>query len=350
MQILICVVFLFAILSPTVNFVLRESPFGKGLVQAVIAIILILLFSFYKFNVYSFYIILFSFFLAIITFSPITVLKNTSFLFFVIIFSNQYSNTFRNIIIIIFLINSIFIIGQLLGIDESFYKFQDYANEAEPTIGDFSFGESIDKAFGYLPQIRPSGIFPSPTYISFFCIFFWYYILMNKSFNNKFIFFLFGFILMLLGSTLALFLLLLSFFLIFYKKEIKLFLLGGIIGTLFYIYFFPSTFIYNFNFEEFISSFLVRIINTGDNEESMLISNPFLFIIIILIIIFCAIYLRKIGATTILLKSMIVIILPLMIHEALSSIQYWLSVSFFISDIFNKENIKFTQFKTYTLK
>ena len=80
-----------SILSPTVNFVLRESPFGKGLVQAVIAIILILLFSFYKFNVYSFYIILFSFFLAIITFSPITVLKNTSFLFFVIIFSKYFT-------------------------------------------------------------------------------------------------------------------------------------------------------------------------------------------------------------------------------------------------------------------
>ena len=349
-HILISIVFIFAILSPTVNFVLRESILGKGLTQASIAIILILLFSFYKINVNGFYIILFSIFLAIFTLSPFTVLKNTSFLFFINIFSNQYSNTFRNIIIIIFLINAFFIIGQLLGIDEWFYRFQDYANETEPAIGDFSFGESIETAFGYLPQIRPSGIFPSPTYISFFCILFWYHILMNKYFHNKFIFFLFGFILMLLGSTLALFLLLLSVFLVNYKKEIKIFLLGGIIGTLFYIYFFPSTFIYNFNFEEFIASFLVRIVNTGDNEESMLISNPFLFFVLILLVFISAIYLRKIGAISILLKSMIVIILPLMIHEALSSIQYWMTVSFFISDVLNKENIKLTQFKTYSLK
>lgn len=349
-HILISLVFIFTVISPAVNFILIDYQLVKALIQIFIAIILILLFSFYRINANGFYIILSSILLAVISLSPITVLKNTSCLFFILIFSNQYKNTFRNIIILIFLINAFLIIGQLLGIDEWFYKFQNYANDTDPTIGEFSFGNSIDTAFGYLPQIRPSGIFPSPTYISFFCIFFWYYILMNTNFNNKFIFFFFGFILMLLGSTLALFLLLLSVFLVNYKKEIKVFLLGGIIGTLFYIYFFPSTFIYNFNFEEFIASFLVRIVNSGENDESILISNPFLFFVIIFLVISSAIFLRKIGAITIILKSMIVMILPLMIHEAISSIQYWLTVSFFVSDILKKQNIQLTYFKKYLIK
>jgi hypothetical protein len=43
-------------------------------------------------------------------------------------------------------------------------------------------------------------------------------------------------------------------------------------------------------------------------------------------------------------------ILPLMIHEAISSIQYWLTVSFFVSDILNKQQIQLTYFKKYLIK
>jgi hypothetical protein len=349
-HLLISIVFIFTILSPTVNFLLLDFQLVRVLIQVSIAIILTLLFSFYRANANGLYIILFSILLALFTLNPITILKNTSCFFFILIFSNKYKNTFKNIIIIIFFINAFLIIGQLLGINEWFYKFQDYANDTDPTIGEFNFGESMDTAFGYLPQIRPSGIFPSPTYISFYCIFFWYYILMNTNFNNKFIFFFFGFILMLLGSTLALFLLILSIFLINYKKEIKIFLLGGIVGALFYIYSFPSTFTYNFNFEEFIASFLVRIIDSGVNDESILISNPFLFFIILFLIVSSAIFLRKIGAINILLKSMIVMILPLMIHEAISSIQYWVTVSFFVSEILNKQKIQIIYFNKYLIQ
>ena len=118
----------------------------------------------------------------------------------------------------------------------------------------------------------------------------------------------------------------------------------------YFTFIFSQAHSFNFNFEEFIASFLVRIVNSGENDESILISNPFLFFVIIFLIISSAIFLRKIGAITIILKSMIVMILPLMIHEAISSIQYWLTVSFFVSDILKKQNIQLTYFKKYLIK
>jgi hypothetical protein len=310
-----------------------------------IALILILLFSFYKLTKNGYIIIQLSFLLAIVTLSPIVILKNVCFFYFIFLFASRYKIVFRNVAIFCFLVNAVFIVCQLIGVSEIFYFLQDYSNEAEATIGGFSLGSAIDTQLSYLPQIRPSGFLPAPTYISNFCIFFWYYVLMDKKYSNNFIFFLFGFVLMLLGSTLGVFLLLISIFFVGYKKGILVFLIGGICGIIFYLYYFPLTFIYNFNVEEFKESFLIRIISNDINQESMLVSNPLLFIAILLILLIIPFFLRRAGSLSILFKAAIVVVLPVMIHDAFSSIQYWVTVSFFATDIFEAENFKLAKFR-----
>ncbi len=344
-EILIGIVFIFAILSPTINFILREYPLGKAGVQIFVAIILILLFSFYRLTKKGYLIIQLSAILAIATLSPMTIVKNVCFFYFIFLFANNYKTVFKKVAIICFLINAVFIICQLFGVNEIFYYLQDYSNGAEATLGEFSFASAMDSQFSYLPQIRPSGFFPAPTYISNFCIFFWYYVVMDKDYNNKFLFFLFGFILMLLGSTLAVFLLLISIFLIGYKKGILIFLFGGVCGLLFYLYYFPLTFIYNFNVEEFIESFLIRIISNDINQESMLVSNPLLFFAILIVLFTIPFFLQRAGSLSVLFKAAIVVVLPVMIHDAFSSIQFWVTVSFFATEILTKENFQLARFK-----
>lgn len=344
-EVLIGIVFLFAILSPTFNFILREYPFGKAGLQIFVAIILILLFSFYRLTKKGYLILQVSAILAIATFSPMTIVKNVCFFYFIFLFSNNYKAVFQRVVIIFFLINAIFIICQLIGVHEIFYYLQDYSNEAEATLGEFSFASAMDTQFNYLPQIRPSGFFPAPTYISNFCIFFWYYVLMDKDYQNKILFFLFGFVLMLLGSTLAVFLLLISIFLIGYKKGIVIFLFGGVCGLLFYLYYFPLTFIYNFNIDEFVESFLIRIISNDINQESMLVSNPLLFFVILIVLITLPVFVQRAGSLSVLFKAAIVVVLPVMIHDAFSSIQFWVTVSFFATEVLQKENFQLARFK-----
>lgn len=344
-EVLIGIVFIFAILSPTVNFILREHPFGKATLQIFVAIILILLFSFYRLTKKGYLILQLSAILAFVTLSPMNIVKNVCFFYFIFLFASNYKDVFNKIAIACFLINAIFIICQLVGVNEIFYSLQDYSNEAEATLGEFSFGSAMDSQFSYLPQIRPSGFFPAPTYISNFCIFFWYYVVMDKDYQNKLLFFLFGFVLMLLGSTLAVFLLLISIFLIGYKKGILIFLFGGVCGLLFYLYYFPLTFIYNFNIEEFVESFLIRIISNDINQESMLVSNPLLFFVILIVLFTIPFFLQRAGSLSVLFKAAIVVVLPVMIHDAFSSIQFWVTVSFFATEVLQKENFQLARFK-----
>ena len=335
----ICIVILFTILSPTANFILKEYSYAKEILQFFI---LIIMFSFLyssKITKYGLVVIVFSIFVGIITLSPIIVFKVVIFLFFLTLLIDKYHNTIRKTIIIVFLVNSFFVFAQLVGISDWFYLFQDYSNEAEPTVGEFNIGASVDFVFAYLPQLRPSGIFPAPTYVSYFCILFWYTVLIDYFNLNRFISFLFGFTLMLLGSTLGAFLLLLSFFLLNSHNGILYFLIGGLSGLSFYIYSFPSTFTKNFNIEEFSESFLVRIINSGENEESILISNPIVFFLLLIIVLIFILSFSKLRSKAFLLNIAVVVFLPLMIHESISSIQYWFTVCFLINKILSDKNI-----------
>lgn len=346
----VCMVILFTILSPTINFLLKEYSYGKEILQFFI---LTIIFSFLyscKITKYGLFVILFSILVGIITLSPIIVFKVIIFLFFIVLIMDRYHLTIRKTIIIVFLVNSFFVFAQLVGISEWFYILQDFSNEAEPTVGDFNIGASIDAVFAYLPQLRPSGIFPAPTYVSYFCILFWYTVLMDFFFLNRFISFLFGFTLMLLGSSLGLLLVLLSFFHLNSHKGIFYFLIGGLSGGFFYIYSFPSTFTKNFNIEEFSESFLVRIIDSGENEESILISNPILFLILLFLVLISILSFSKLRSKAFLLNIAVVIFLPLMIHESLSSIQYWFTVCFLVTKILSEKNIYLIKLDSHHIK
>ena len=67
---------------------------------------------------------------------------------------------------ILLIINYVVTLYQLSGVYSIVYSFSNYSNHATPiSILDV---DSIPASF--LPQMRPSGIFPAPTYTSFFCI------------------------------------------------------------------------------------------------------------------------------------------------------------------------------------
>jgi len=136
--------------------------------------------------------------------------------------------TLRNFFVLL-VINYLFAVLQLSGIYDFVYSFSNYSNESLPIS--FLSGDSISPV--YLPQIRPSGIFPSPTFISYFCIIIFSLAIYYVKIINKWFMSLIGSFLLLTGSTLGLALILLLALIAFSEKAFLFALLGYIL--LFYL-------------------------------------------------------------------------------------------------------------------
>ena len=214
---------------------------------------------------------------------------------------------------ILLIINYVVTLYQLSGVYSIVYSFSNYSNHATPiSILDV---DSIPASF--LPQMRPSGIFPAPTYTSFFCIIM--YSISTFSYNkmNKFFMVLIGSYFVLTGSTLALVLILLLSVNIFRNKIFIWALLSYAISIIIYFYFFPDIAAYNYSISDFMNSVIYRTM-----DESIITLNPVLFGIFIILFIMIILYIFSIFKISFssTIPVFAVVFFPMLLHDATSSL------------------------------
>jgi hypothetical protein len=216
-------------------------------------------------------------------------------------------------------INLIVVIIQFLGISEWAYAFANYTSQGLPIY-------FTDEKFGvasFLPQYRPSGIFPSPTYISAFAVLLFSTMLARNQSSGKSTNFCAGVFMSLLGSTVGLALAIISTSLIMRRSSIKYLMAGFLLSSSLYACYLPQQFDYNFNIDELWISVTSRIDASAAVGESVVQNNLLNFFILVfasLVIFLTSIRFRNL---TLLVSPLIVFGLPIMVHDITLSLYYF---------------------------
>ena len=237
------------------------------------------------------------------------------------IFLYNLSTAIKSINVLL-IINVIILSLQLVGISDVFYSHVNYANEAIQ----ISIFDQNDIPAYYLPQFRPSGIFPAPTFISYFCILVCSLCLHHSKKNNKLMLALTGILYVLTGSTMGL--LLSIIFLIWSVKNRAFFIVTFFYFTSLLIYSIKlkSFFKYNFSYTDILESTINRSMH-----ESIFILNPYLVMILAIIFIPIAILaIFKYGYKNliIMLPGYLLIFGPIMLHDFSTSLMAYLFFGF----------------------
>jgi hypothetical protein len=234
-----------------------------------------------------------------------------------------------------FLVNLVFVVLQVTGAAEFAYAFEDYANQADP-VNLFERSRFLGQVVvvGYLPQLRPAGLFPSPTYLSVFCVFLWHQLVVNPAYTNRRVLFGVGCLFVLVGSTVGLFLSLASVLFLPRKRAIAFFVLGAVAAFYLYAELAPYQFAYNFTVSDFVRSFAQRVgVASRASRESLLQQQPIVLAAGCLAFALVVLLSRRIGVAPI-LRIGIGLGLPVMVHNVSASLLYWLMVALVASELF----------------
>lgn len=219
----------------------------------------------------------------------------------------------------IFYINFIIVTIQFLGIREEAYILANYSSEGLP----IPFTEEGFGMARFLPQFRPSGIFPSPTYISVFTVLFYSTTLARAQNTDRSTNFCAGVFMCLIGSTVGLFLAIISILLIVRIQSIKYLVAGYMLSSAIYAFYLPQQFDYNFNINEIMDSITSRLDTSAGGGESVMQHNWLIFLILAF---FSAVFLliaRRFDSATLLVPPLIAFGLPIMVHDITLSLYYF---------------------------
>lgn len=219
----------------------------------------------------------------------------------------------------LFYINFTIVVIQFLGIWEQAYTFTNYKNQASPIpITEENFGMA-----SFLPQFRPSGIFPAPTYISAFTVLFYSTTLARVQNSDRSTNFCAGVFMSLIGSTLGLFLAIISILLIVRIQSIKYLVAGYMMFSAIYAFYLPQQFDYNFSINEIMDSITSRLDTSAGGGESVMQNNwPFFLILAFFNAVFLLIA-RRCNSATLLVPPLIAFGLPIMVHDITLSLYYF---------------------------
>lgn len=231
----------------------------------------------------------------------------------------RYDQDYCRALACLLYVNLVVVLIQFLGISEWAYVFANYTSQGLPIyFTDEKFG-----AASFLPQYRPSGIFPSPTYISAFAVLLFSTMLARNQSSGKFTNFCAGVFISLLGSTLGVTLVIISTFLVMRRSSIKYLLVGFLLSSSLYAYYLPQQFDYNFNIDELETSVTSRLAASAVEGESVMQKNlPLFFILLFASVVFFLTSMRF-GDLTLLVSPMCVLGLPIMVHDITFSLYYF---------------------------
>ena len=233
----------------------------------------------------------------------------------------RHERAFARALKFLLLVNLALIAVQFFGLTELAYRYTNYANVASPLP---PWSPRFGTAF-YLPQFRPSGMFPSPTYISAFSILLFTTVCMSARGWGPFSQMLTGVMLALVGSSVGLFLAVIAVPMAFVRSRL-FFLLAGYVGTMVpYVIFLPQQFFYNFNVRELVASVSSRL-GIGPAQvagESVLQTNLLAAVILVIAPLLAILPLRRFGNVFELVPLGIAVALPVMVHDLTRSLFYW---------------------------
>jgi hypothetical protein len=247
-------------------------------------------------------------------------------LFFIYAYSlvSTADKNLNNALKTLFFLNSIIMIIQLLGVNEFFYKFQNYSYPTSDFVSFFN-GETGDNVMIKAHQGRMPGIFPSTIALSMLQILVFGQLIASKEYGSILTYLFTGLMFALSGSTFSFGLFALSIMFLFKKNKIIYFHLGFVGGLIILFCFFHSIFEYNYAFDVKYSRIGSRLF---DDDTSLLTTSGLKFFILIFSMLglvamkkIDAIY-KKINFFHLIL-FMILVVSPLIIHPIQKDIRYW---------------------------
>ena len=249
----------------------------------------------------------------------------------------EFQSEYKIIMSWFFIFNFILVLLQFFGISETVYVLNQYEqqNAAKIIVGELNFGTPT-----FSPQFRPSGIFPSPTYISAYCVLFYSTIVFPLNNKNGLVSFLFGTFFLLTGSTIGLALGLCSIVFIFHYRGLRYFCVGYFFSLALLAEFTPLLFNYNFNVIEFLTSFISRLdINDIYSESVLQGKDPIILLILLFISIIILGIIVKFGNIFYLYPILTTLSFPVLVHDVTFSLFYFFMVSCVISTALNDEKV-----------
>ncbi len=232
---------------------------------------------------------------------------------------SRYERDYRTAMSWLLAVNIAVAVIQFLGVWEESYRFTYYRNDAIPIpVTDERFGQP-----NFLPQIRPSGIFPSPTYVSAFTVLLFSTVLATVRGTGRLIALWAGVFFTLVGSTVGLVLAGLSLPLAVGIKPLRYLVLGYVVSTVLYAIYLPQQFDYNFNARELVASVVSRLDLVEGSGEGVMQNNWPLFVLLIVAGVVFMLVAGRFGFAALLLPPGIALALPVMVHDLTLSMFYW---------------------------
>ena len=328
----------FLIFSPTINILFAEVPFGRGISQALAGVLALSFIQRYRLTPQGrLFVTLMA--VAIAASVPLTLLTSqdvvtTRKLVGVLVvallippIADNYAHTLHRFVNFTLALNIIVVGLQLIGATEWVFAHIAYANaDALPVnlISQTNFlGESI--VVPYLPQLRPSGGFPSPTYLSLSLILFWFTIASSVESPGRLATFGVGVLCSLSGSSVGLFLAGISLCFLPLKGRLIYMTLGAAFTMWAYAVLAPWQFSYNYNLEEFMLGFSSRL-DLQSGGESIIQQRPYEFAAGVLLAGVAVLFARRLNLFM-LGRAAFVIFFPVLLHDVGSALIYWTLVA-----------------------
>jgi len=218
-------------------------------------------------------------------------------------------------------------LAQLLGTSEYVYDHVNYSN-VDAVFESLDYRKTITPA--YLPQIRPSGIFPAPTYPSLFMSLVLVVLAMKPSVKYLMAI-LIGATFAVAGSTFGV--LAASVLLFAWRSYPKLRVIAyGYLATMvLYAIYLQELFDYNFNLDDLYYSLMSRADITQTEGESILVQSHAGTYILLLILLVTVLAYTRLSIIKLFdfpqVVFAIVIVLPAIVHNVSASMIYWFLVT-----------------------
>lgn len=335
----VVVVLFFLVFSPTINQALIDAPVARAATQLFAGLIAAVFLARYRPTRYgnrfigamaitAFAVLVLDPF---VTQDVITVRKLVGLLTVVMLapaVADDHPVALKRFLIFTLAVNLVMVGFQLAGNSDLAYRFVTYENEGATPVDLVALSDYLRTPIpvGYLPQLRPSGAFPSPTYLSLTLILLWYAIASAPANRSRLAAMLFGVLAILSGSSVGLFLVLISAAFLPLKGRLIYTVLGAGVTLWAYATFAPYQFNYNFNVSEFLAGFTSRL-DLDAGGESIVQQRPYEFAIGIVIALVAVLFARRLHLLT-LARAGLVIVFPVMLHDVGSSLLYWMLVAF----------------------
>jgi hypothetical protein len=332
------VVLFFLVFSPTINQVLLDQPTARALCQAIGGLFAVVFLLRYRLtrhgNVFiglaiaaAATLVLIDPFVGqdIITLRKLVGVAIVAFLIPAV--ADEHPTALNRFLAVTLAANLLVVFFQLTGNLDVAYRHITYENEGASPVNLVALSTFLGEPIpvGYLPQLRPSGAFPSPTYLSLTLILLWYAVATSPTYRGRLAIMGVGVLSILSGSSVGLFLVGLSGVFLLSKGRVFYMLAGAALTLWAYAVLIPWQFAYNFNIPEFIVGFTSRL-DVQAGGESIIQQRPYEFAAGLTVAVLAIVFARRLPWLA-LARAAIAIFFPVVLHDVGSSLLYWMLVA-----------------------